>query len=228
MPGYINTTRGTLRQRVRDRLLSTFWSDTELNAYINEALRIWNVLTGYNRTSHTPSFSANTFLYDVSTIHANAMFVLRLESAANNALPPVTVKELDNLDINWVGRKASTPTNWMQIGANKVYLYPTPTGTYRPNAVYTVDRFAVPATDGDFVQVGEEDLQYVVDYCVFIARLKEGGKEAQEAVALLQGFLAQAAKYNAKIIQTSLYKRVMGIAFQQQARPSRLDNPTVR
>ncbi len=219
------TTLATLRGRVRERLLSTFWSDSELNAYINEALRVWNICTGYNRNYTTSqSYAANTFGYAVA---APQMFVLRVERTDNTHLDPITLKDLGNMDLNWASRTSSSPTHWMQVGTNKFFLYPQPTGTQFYN-IYTLDIFTLPSGDSDFIQLGEEDIQYIVDYAVFVARLKEGGKEASEAVPLLQGFLRQAAKYNAKILDTSLYKRFLGATTREQTRRTKLEHETVR
>src|SRR6267378_2061077 len=226
MPTYATTTRATLRSRIQERLISTFWTNTEINAYINEALRVWNVCTGYNKNTYTNNFAANTFGYSISAAGTNAMFVLRVENAAFRHLDPITIKELGNLDPNWVSNTSTSPTNWMHVGVNSLFIYPTPSTLQTGLTTYTIDTFQVPTQDSDFIQIGEEDLQYIVDYCVFIARLKEGGKEAQESVTLLQGFLLQAAKYNSKILQTSLYKRVMG-TFSTQTRNPKLEHQTV-
>jgi len=86
----------------------------------------------------------------------------------------------------------------------------------------------VPSGDSDDIQVGEEDLSAIVDYIVFIARLKEGGKEAMEATGLLQNFLSAAAKYNAKLLNNSIYRTVMGLPREMQQRPEHLEQKTPR
>lgn len=220
---YANTTRATLRTRISERLLSTFWSSTELNLYINEALRVWNVLTGYQRTVETNTVSsASTPFYARSVFTGTGIILLRIENA-NTHLDQVTLEEIDAYAANWISFTDATVTGWCHVGLNQILLNPIPSTSFSATTYY-VDASPIPSSDGSYIQVGDEDLPAIVDYCVFIARLKESGSEFQESMALLQNFLKQAAKYNAKLVHTSLYRRILGNPSQPQTRPTSLEH----
>jgi len=223
---YATTTRSTLRTRITERLLSTFWSTSEINAYINEALRVWNVLTGYNREVYSAvSVPTNQAVYTMAELtgSSNPLFILRIEAnASNTTISGINLAELGHLTPTWfTTAAASTQEFWSQVGQNNVVLYPKPSGTPALNT-YAVDLAEIPTADGDYIQVSEEDMTAIVDYAVFIARLKESGSEFQESSKLLQSFLQAAARYNAQILQTALYRKVMGLPNQQRQRPDNL------
>lgn len=226
---YSSTTRATLRARVQERLIPTFWGTTELNVYVNEALRVWNVLTGYNRNI-TSSVIVAPFLtscttFDITQFSPNGLLMLRLEVVdLGTHLDTLTFKELDELSPTWLSTgTGAAPTGWMHAGMDNILIYPNPDGDYTYSA-YTIDKMTIPTTDIDYIQVGEEDMPAIVDYITFIARLKEGGKETQDAQSLLQSFIKAASRYNAKILGTSIYRRIMGLSPADQSRPPRLDN----
>lgn len=220
---YAVTTRATLRTRVRERLLSTFWTDTEINLYINEALRVWNVLTGYQKNTEGVALTGGSVNFHAKTEFMTTGIIVQRIETSNIHLDPITLKELNHLSPTWYGQVASTTSNWMHVGLNNIALYKAPSSTFSATT-YFIDTSPIPSLDGDYIQVGEEDMAAIIDYITFIAKIKESGKEFQESVALLQNFLKQASKYNAKVIQTSLYKKVMGLPFQQQQRPDALEH----
>jgi hypothetical protein len=221
---YASITRSTIRTRVSERLVTSFWVTAELNAYINEALRVWNVLTGYNRNIHSSgSLTADQVFYTTTDLGSTALCILRIEGPSNTTLDNITLKQLDLMVPTWYSTAAGTSAYWAHIGLNNVILYPKSSGSFSFNA-YALDLMIVPAADGDYIQVGDEDITAIIDYIIFIARLKEGGKEFQESTKLLQNFLRAAAKYNAKLLQTSIYRRIMGFPAQEPARPRRLEH----
>jgi hypothetical protein len=69
----------------------------------------------------------------------------------------------------------------------------------------------VPSADGDYIQVGEQDMDAIIDYVSFAARIKEGGSETVEAGRALQNFLKQAASRNSSITNCSSYRRLLGL-----------------
>src|SRR3990167_660343 len=220
---FASTTRATLRTRISERLLSTFWSATELDLYINEALRVWNVLTGYQRNVETQTIAATTSpFYARTALTTTGIILLRIENADTH-LDHVSLSEIGALAPNWISFTDTAVTGWCHVGLNQIVFNPIPGSGFDATSYY-IDASPIPGSDGAFIQVGDEDLPAIVDYCVFIARLKESGSEFQESIALLQNFLKQADKYNAKLVQTSLYRRVLGNPKQPQTRPTGLEH----
>lgn len=261
MSGYTVTTLSILQTRVQERLLPSFWTSAEITSYINEALRIWNTLTGFQKT--TASFGAYTVspyvIFPTSTISPNTMFVLRIE-LTNTHLGQIRFSEINNLDQTWfktiVGNPvyfpnnrrnfpamaaarnfpipslspssstSDVPTSWFHVGMNNLIFYPIPDGF--SGKAYVIEATPPLINSDDFVQLGEEDISAIVDYCTFIAHLKEGGVELQSVLVLLKNFLEQAARYNAKILKSALYTRILGLPYQEQERPQQLEQPEAR
>lgn len=66
---YTYLTLGQARQQIANRLFDpnqVFWSSTELNLYINEALRTWNALTSFWRGDFTFPSAQNVTWYDIT------------------------------------------------------------------------------------------------------------------------------------------------------------------
>lgn len=73
-------TRGELRDQIRERLIDNFWSDAELNLYIDEALRVWNSLTGYWRKRVLVDFPvSDTDYISTEIISPDTFAVLRID-----------------------------------------------------------------------------------------------------------------------------------------------------
>lgn len=229
MPSYSTTTRATLRQRLRERLLNNWWLDAELNLYINEALRVWGSLTGFYRQRSTVAFPAVGVDYPVTTVDTSCYAVLRIDLASGPHLDPISIEELGQFNPTWYAASSATQTNWIPLGLNRVALYPLPTGTV--NAIVDNLYFApIPTSDGDFIQVGEEDMDAIIDYMEFISTLKEGGEELKTSMDLLTHFLQQAAKYNSRLLHSATFRKVLGMPAggQVNQRPKDLEGMSPR
>ena len=224
---YAVTTRSTLRTRITERLISVFWTTTELDIYINEAIRMWNAFTGttfYGAGDVSNSVTTNTFFTDATTWSASLFYVQRL-FLANASLDPVRLCDLDELNPTWQSDAAGTINMYAINGLNHVTNYPKPSGS---TDVYlqAVLVATVPSSDGDYIQVAEEDMEAIIDYVTFISKLKEGGSETQEASIALQRFLKQACLKNSALNNHSAYRRLLGLPLQQQRRPDAMaSNP---
>jgi hypothetical protein len=80
-----------------------------------------------------------------------------------------------------------------------------------PNGIYgvTMDlagNIPVPLSDGDYLQVGQEDLAYVLDYGQHLASFKMGGAEFDGSMKLLKNFYAGAVVRNARLKGTTVDK----------------------
>lgn len=71
MTDYAYITRAQLRAALQDRLgdqNGVYWTSTELNLYLDEALQTWGMLTGYWRDTGSFVTTASTAFYDISTL----------------------------------------------------------------------------------------------------------------------------------------------------------------
>src|SRR6185503_3351212 len=67
----------------------------------------------------------------------------------------------------------------------------------------------VPGSPGDFVQVGRDDFDAILDYAQHLAAFKLGGQEFLDSLPLLGKFLRRASQYNSKLLQLGQYKKPM-------------------
>lgn len=73
---YTHTTRAAFRSALRQRLHDTggvYWSDTELNLYIDEALYTMGAVGEYWKVSGTLATSANTAFYDLNGVSGSVL-----------------------------------------------------------------------------------------------------------------------------------------------------------
>lgn len=122
---YATTTRSTLRTRVRERLLSTFWSDTELNLYISEGLRVWNTLTGYYRTRNTFIVTRQVPNYAATSFNSNVLMILRL-SDGNEPLTQATLESINDFHPTWFETLGHGTTNRPQASPYRACPLPSP------------------------------------------------------------------------------------------------------
>ena len=226
---FSTTTRSNLVTRIRERLFNTFWTDAELQLYINEALRVWNALTGQaTRSDTTRTVSTNTIFLDWTTDDNTTMAVLRL-GAANVHLEPVTLADLDNIKPDWQSEAAGTTQFFAPIGLNQMAFSPKPSASLSLNIDFLVE-ITVPTGDTSNIQVPEEDINALIDYVSFVSALKEGGAELQAAVPKLQTFLAHAAKRNSRLNSVAPLRKILGLpdVGQAELRPSSNMNLTPR
>ena len=225
------TTRVTLLGRIRERLLLTFWSDTEINLFINEALRVWNMLTSistYGAGTSGVIIPINTIFFETTTDNEQIICYNRLATTAKS-LDFIRLRELDFLNPGWQSAASGTVSTFTTVGLNTLIFSPAPSAgvTLYRDVVY---QFVVPTADGDTIVINSEDLNAIIDYVIFAVKLKEGGSETQEAQTNLQSFLKQAAIKNAALNNFSSYRRILGMPMggQHQKRPDTMQSLTSR
>jgi hypothetical protein len=104
------------------------------------------------------------------------------------------LEELDTADPNWMNETPGPP-NSLVVSGNIVGVEPPPDQVY-PLSFTIIPKFPVPVVGGDYIQVGQELIDSILDYAQHIAMLKEGDGSVQETMSLLQNFVKQAAIEN--------------------------------
>ncbi len=185
---------------------------------------MWGSLTGFYRQRSAITFLAGATDYNVVTVvtptDLDCFAVLRIDAATYH-LDPISINEIGIFTSNWTQDTSATPIQWIPLGLNKIALYPiltTNITAYVDNLYYAT----IPLTDADYIQLGEEDMDALIDYCQFAATIKEGGAELQAAMPLLKNFLSNAAKYNSKLQHSATFRRILGMpgGGQENQRPA--------
>lgn len=147
-------------------------------------------------------------------VQAAAIAVSVMRAYVNDSA--VQVDALENLDAFLPGwqigmfnpAKQSAPTIAAMAGLNLVALSPVPDDTYGVT-VDVVRNAVVPVADGDFIQLGREELDVVIDYAQHVASFKQAGEEFKATQQGFQRFVGGAAGYNQKLTTTAIYADVM-------------------
>jgi hypothetical protein len=208
------------RQQVRNQLQqSPFWTDAELNANINESLRTWNCLTGQWKRPVTITTQQNRPYYSLAGL---LVFGMRVQFGSL----PLAQSSLTNWDKEspqWEGRpSASGPDEWAPVGISIIAIKPADAVGNRTLTINGVAATPILTTDADFIDIGEEEFDSLLNYNQYLAVFKCGGAEFESCLPLYQSFLKAAASKNERLNASNLFRRAMGIDNDQAGmRPRR-------
>jgi hypothetical protein len=105
-----------------------------------------------------------------------------------------SMEEQDTSEPGWVNNIPGAPVS-LSLSGNVAAVNPTPDGVYALS-FQIVPKAVIPALDGDFVQVGQEVIDAVLDYAQHLANIKESAADIQESMGLYQNFVKLAAVEN--------------------------------
>ena len=103
---------------------------------------------------------------------------------------PVALADLDAGYGNWQDN-SGTPVDIGIAGPNMIYARPVPDGIH--SITLDVARNApVPAADSEYVEIGRDNINTILDYAHHLAAFKMGGKEFADTFGLSENFIRQA------------------------------------
>ena len=171
----------------------TFYPTLEIVAAINEANRLFCLLTLALETTVAWNVAAATTFFHMLTLYGDWIATLRIATAAGAKVRPSTWGELWSLDSQWPASPGA-PTRYASQGADLLGLYQQPAG----GTILSVTYAQCPAplvNDADTPAVPAEWHPLFVDYGVYRPRQAEGGDALAGALPLLERFLAGAGAY---------------------------------
>lgn len=207
---------------VKERLgaaANTFWRDDELNRLIQESLRFWNALTGFwKQSARLGTGSPAVTVADQVWYTMNGSLTSNMRVSFNNIpLSPSSWDDLDKGQSNWEsdttasgGDAPTIPTIWCPGGLTSIAIWPA---DHVGGNTLTADGIAVTpllTADADFLDIGDEELQHLLDYIEHIAVFKEGGAEFEASMPLLEGCIKGAAARNALLTASSKFRTWAG------------------
>lgn len=130
-----------------------------------------------------------------------ARIVNVVRTAYINGVPAYidSLSELDQVVPGWVAALAGTP-QFIAVDQNILAVSPI---TDNANPMLTLDitpKFPVPALT-DFLQLGKENLDVILDYAEHLAHFKEGTSEITTAMPLYKNMVSLAAMQNDRLRQ---------------------------
>jgi hypothetical protein len=192
-------TLSELRTQVRDRIdeaTAKFWTDTQINSWINEGARDLARRGEVLQTRDEITSIAGTQEY---TLPSDVVRVYRVEyEDSSQTIVPLEYRDFNNMDSVWWSRQATTEstrpfwfTMWGYPPDLKIIVYPTPANS---DEILRVFYYSVPATvSGDedpiAVPTGWEDA--IVLYAEYVALRKDGDARWQEAKAIYEEKVSQ-------------------------------------
>lgn len=128
------------------------------------------------------------------------------------------LSELDQNQPNWVSALAGVP-QFIAVDQNILAVSPV---TNNSNPGLTLDitpKFPVPALT-DFIQLGKENLDVVMDYAEHLAHFKEGTSEITSAMQLYKNMVSMAAVQNDRLRQVVKTFDVMNDKTNREQHPN--------
>jgi hypothetical protein len=191
-------TLGEMQARVSQRLAEgatgpVYYPAAEITAALNEADRLFVLLTlGLERTT-TWSVTAATPFFHMLTVFPDWIAPLRIRTATGAKVRPARLEDLTSLDPGWMAQPGA-PVRYAALGADFLAVYPQPaqavtlTVTYARSPVAMVSPAATPETPAEYHPI-------YVDYAVNRLRQVEGGQEFQKSLPYLGSFMQGASRY---------------------------------
>lgn len=136
---------------------------------------------------------------------------------------PQAVAELDAFRPAWAAVDGS-PDSVGIAGQNMVAAAPPPDNNGPYSMMMDVVRNAVvPVNDGDFVQIGREYLDVILDFSEHLALFKSGGKEFADSMPLYISYVQAAGNCNDRLRASSIYLNAMSTqsSDENKSRPRR-------
>jgi hypothetical protein len=106
-----------------------------------------------------------------------------------------SLPELDSTDVNWMNKTQTTPDS-LAISGNLVAVVPPSTSFPSSINIDAVVNVPIPVAGGDFIQIGQEFLDAILDYAQHLAMIKEGGEGLKNVQYMYENMVSLAALQN--------------------------------
>lgn len=221
---YTTTTLATLLLRLEERYESApYWTSEEGRYALNEALRVWNMLTGSWRKRETMLVGQNVVWL---TLPGAMSFGARLEWNSR-PLEETTVFDLDVFRPTWRndrttsgGRVPTVPTHWAPAGVFRVALWPALGSGSGTLTVDGLRKTPVLRALSDTVDLNQTEERPLVGYGLHYLSLKQGGRFwLSTRQKHYPEFLKAAGDANTRLRLSAFFRRYMGLDLDGEQRP---------
>lgn len=221
MPSYARTTITQLRSLLKERVggQGIFWNDQDSNNALNEALAVWQLLTGDFTLSYSQTLPPGQAVIPFDTTATPSLQFVRIRRSAStsdtvgsgSALYPLSVFEMDQGYYGRQGASSGTPDYWAPLGIDRFVVYPPAATTQTVGVQYYSADPRLDLDGSTYLDMGDEEILRILDYAQWVLSFKEGLQEALiNTEPMRQMFLTAARLRNQKLEGTSLYRKYMG------------------
>jgi len=228
---YQQVTWAQLRTMLQARVESSaFWSDTEALHAINEALRLWNLLTGMWKRRELITTVADQVYYSLTS---TLVYSVRADFSTF-PLEQDSLGSLDNGMPGWEGHTTATsgkptrPAIWAPVGLKAIAIWPADHTGGNEIAIDGVRQTPVLSADTDYIDIGQAELQAILSYGLHYLAFKEGGQRFAATQKQYKEFILAAAEQNGRLKASTFFRRVMGLDQNRGFRPMRIGEPESR
>lgn len=222
---YTQVTRAQLRGRLQDRYTGDpFWSVTEANDAINEALRYFNLYTGYWRGTATANTTINN---PFVTVPATLTYRTRV-FVAGRVLDRRSILEFYRMQRNWRTQTTASgspvPTTmrrWAPIGLGAVAIWPADAVGNTQLTFDAVKLTPILTADGQFIDLGQEEEGLILDESLWILSFKQPSRMDQLR-SRHQTFLMGCVERNDQLRKSSYFREALGLDAEQRLEPARV------
>lgn len=226
---YAQVTLATLRQELKDEFESVpYWTDPEATAALNEAMRIWNLLTGYwKRREIIPTVAAQVWYPLTSTM----VYGVRVDFQ-DHPLEITSIHDLDNGRRNWEGETTTNsgvvaPYLFAPAGLNLIAIWPADAAGGNTLVVDAVRQTPILVADADFVDLNQSEHRPLICYALHYLAFKEGGRRFQATQAYYRRFLLAAGDMNQRLRASTWFRKEMGLDLGRIQRPTRASKAAI-
>jgi hypothetical protein len=158
-------------------------------------------------------------------LSGNLTFRARIEFNGM-ALEPCSISALDNHRPHWEnettasgGDVPTSPKYWIPAGLQLIAIWPADAVGNQNLVVDGVNVTPQLSADGDFIDIGEEELNTILGYALHYLSFKD--PRFEETMPLYQAFIEAAVKKNDRLNNSNMYRAVSGLDQE------RTDNPVL-
>ena len=205
---------------------TNFFRTDEVDRILQESVRVFNCLTGFWR-GQLPVAGGTVANQHFYTVPTGMTYMLRVE-VNQRPLGSSSLWDLDYGQPNWEAESAASgefPQVFAPAGVNLFAIWPASFAGGESLVVEGVVAAPVLTTVGS-IDLGQDELEMILDYAEHVAQFKEGGQEFEASQLLLKEFLKEAGERNAVLMQSSKFRTWMGLT-DQKKRPMRQPDPRV-
>ena len=224
---YQQLTRAQVRTLAYERLDNNtrLWRTDEVNRLINEALRTYNALTGYWKSRIGPIATvADQVFYSLPGTMTNPMVAQWNGKSLNFA----SLFSMDYSRRTWQaetttsgGEVPDEPIMWIPVGLTQFAIWPADAVANNSLLFDGVATTPIMSADGNFIDIGSDELQSILDYVQHLAAFKEGGQEHENTGLLFKNFLKAAAERNGLLLAHNSFRVWMGLDKRERQVPQR-------
>ena len=203
----------------------TFFRQDEATLILQEAFRGFNCLTGFWRDRiNMGATVAGQHWYSVP---AGLTYLYRVE-LNETVLQSTTLYDLDYGRPTWETETATgtgLPQAFAPAGVNLFAIWPASLAGGESLVVEGVTPAPILNNIG-FVNVGQHELESILDEATHIAQFKEGGQEFEASQEVHKEFLREAGERNGVLMQSAKFRTWMGLV-KEKTRPMRAPDAKV-